>query len=914
MIFLNGEAKTRQIDTIEKVEGGYRVRFKENPKIYNYRYDKVRWLSRPEWRDPANYKVFWKGVLKYNVTAIWLFHLDNHPCWKIECKGNFVIEDAKGEIKVVGSCLDDTVRDTFAYMKKVAATNALGKDKSSPEVILCKVYDTIDFIDENTAAACYLNPKKYKPASLHHHDLIFPFGCNASQKKAVAKAFEYQISVIQGPPGTGKTQTILNIIANILCQGKTVMVVSNNNPAIQNVQQKLSKYGFDFIMAPLGNKQNKENFIKSQMPIPSACNAWKLPASERRKKQHALHDILLGLDKVYALQNEKAELQQKQQTISLEWRHFCDVNAESESLDNGVVADSNDIISAWLKLQFKADNYEIENMNWWSRLIDSVKWWWIKWKCMHRYHTKSKVDRNNLAPLITELQALYYKNKLRELKDRLESIERELSDYDSDILSEELSENSMTLFKTSLNDHYKNKDRKYFKDIYDMKKSGQEMLEQYPVVLSTTFSAYSCTFNNNIYDYLVMDEASQVSSDTGMLSLACAKNAVIVGDTNQLPNVENEEDCKKLSAIMTDCRQIEDGYDCAKYSFLESVLKVIPNVTTTLLREHYRCHPRIINFCNQKFYGGSLLIMTEDNGEKDVLSAIRTTKGNYAVNRYNQREIDVIKEEVLPAVQDKNSIGIVTPYNNQVNAINQQIDGNLAGTIHKYQGREKNTIIMSAVDNQISTFADDPKKLNVAVSRAKNKFILVVTGNEQDHKGNLTDLLEYIAYNNFTVTDSKLASIFDYLYEQYTEQRLLYLKSHPTVSEYDSENLTYGLLYDIIESYPRYKCLKIICHIPLRQVVKDTSLMSKDELAYATNYNTHLDFLLVNTVSKKPILAIETDGYTFHNDTTEQHNRDMMKNHILKCYGLALLRLSTKGHDEQNKIITLLDKCMDVKE
>lgn len=42
---------------------------------------------------------------------------------------------------------------------------------------------------------------------------------------------ENQISVIQGPPGTGKTQTILNIIANILMQGKTVQIVSNNNSA-----------------------------------------------------------------------------------------------------------------------------------------------------------------------------------------------------------------------------------------------------------------------------------------------------------------------------------------------------------------------------------------------------------------------------------------------------------------------------------------------------------------------------------------------------------------------------------------------------------------------------------------------------------------------------------------------------------
>ncbi|UKI45441.1 MAG: hypothetical protein L6V92_07445 [Phocaeicola vulgatus] len=180
-----------------------------------------------------------------------------------------------------------------------------------------------------------------------------------------------------------------------------------------------------------------------------------------------------------------------------------------------------------------------------------------------------------------------------------------------------------------------------------MRRRGNELIQQYPVVLSTTFSARSCVFTGKPYDYIIMDEASQVSIDTGALALTCARNAVIVGDTMQLPNVVTDEDRLKLDVIMRQYN-ITDGYDCAKNSFLQSVLGVIKNVPETLLREHYRCHPRIINFCNQKFYGGNLLIMTEDKGEKDVLTAMRTVKGNHAINHYNQREIDVVMEEVLP--------------------------------------------------------------------------------------------------------------------------------------------------------------------------------------------------------------------------------------------------------------------------
>lgn len=68
---------------------------------------------------------------------------------------------------------------------------------------------------------------------------------------------------------------------------------------------------------------------------------------------------------------------------------------------------------------------------------------------------------------------------------------------------------------------------------------------------------------------------------------------------------------------------IDNGYKFTN-SFLQSVLDVLPNVPQTTLREHYRCHPKIIEFCNQKFYNGELIIMTKDNGEKDVLLAKKT--------------------------------------------------------------------------------------------------------------------------------------------------------------------------------------------------------------------------------------------------------------------------------------------------
>lgn len=910
ILLLNGEAKTLQVDSIE-CEGanGYRVRFKNNSKSYYYGCDKVAWLYNPEWFDSTHCKVVVDGALQNSVKEIWKFVCGTKCYWRIVYGNGYMREGDDDKMIVSTSCLgEEKSRDTFAYLKNVAIINPLGKEKNG-NGILADLYEQVEYVDSETVAACYLNPNKYNPRSMKHADLIYPFGCNASQKKAVTTAFEHQISVVQGPPGTGKTQTILNIIANIVCQGKTVMVVSNNNSAITNVQEKLDKYGLSFVVAPLGSKENKEVFIANQPFVPAECSLWGLSISESLKKKQKLHATLALLDKVFALQNERAELLQEQQAVALEWKHFCMDNGVDERLELTNRINSKRVISLWLEYQAQAYGEKPISANWFVKWLEKLKWWKMKWFSKHRLYLKSEFDRNNLTPLVKEFQTLYYLNRLEEIRQRINSINKDLAQHDAMELTKTLTTLSLSLFKAFLYSYYSKHKRVDFADLKDMRRRGNELIQQYPVVLSTTFSARSCVFTGKPYDYIIMDEASQVSIDTGALALTCARNAVIVGDTMQLPNVVTDEDRLKLDAIMRQYN-ITDGYDCAKNSFLQSVLGVIKNVPETLLREHYRCHPRIINFCNQKFYGGNLLIMTEDKGEKDVLTAMRTVKGNHAINHYNQREIDVVMEEVLPVLKDYDNVGIITPYNNQVDAFNNQLRKGIAGTIHKYQGRENDAIIMSVVDNQITPFADDPNMLNVAVSRAKKKFCLVLTGNDQEKHGYIMDLLDYIAYNNCTVTDSKLASIFDYMYEQYSEQRMLFLKMQPQISEYASENLTYVMLKEILSSDIRFKSLKVLCHVPLRQVVRDTSLMSERELKYAANYSTHLDFLIINNVSKKPVLAIETDGYSYHKEATDQHQRDAMKNRILSSYGLPLLRFSTKGSGEREKVIgELVELC-----
>ena len=87
------------------------------------------------------------------------------------------------------------------------------------------------------------------------------------QNQALSMVLTNPLSYVWGPPGTGKTQTILNIIANLICQNKSIAMLSNNNSATQNIFEKLSSNGFGFFCATLGNKENKENFITNQSGI-----------------------------------------------------------------------------------------------------------------------------------------------------------------------------------------------------------------------------------------------------------------------------------------------------------------------------------------------------------------------------------------------------------------------------------------------------------------------------------------------------------------------------------------------------------------------------------------------------------------------------------------------------------------------
>ena len=864
---------TEQVERISLGKNGlWSVVFYDSQKIFNYNKSRLLFLVNPLVINLEEKGMYVKNKHIRSVSELLKFENGGH-CYYYVVYDNGYYENLEGDdVYITRTPINKNGGSIWEYLNKLAIETGLmiGEEMN----ILAMQYGIIDLKRDNVPLAQYLGDKTKLAIHKLPKSIYYPFGCNESQKKAVENALSHQVSIIQGPPGTGKTQTILNIIANLVMAGKSVLVVSNNNSAVDNVAEKMESEGLDFIVAKLGSKENKEAFVANQKGYP-LMDSWKIEnfALIEQKYAEALKDVELGFES----QSKKARLKAELDALERESRY--------DELHHNV-----DDEYKWLYLK-KSDKLMALRLVF-GLMIENKKkpnvWFKMKWGFLLGVRIFSLL---NMKPriIVDMLESAYYIAKKREIESELLVYEKVLSTIDITQRIKDLKGSAMARFKYSIANRYKLEVRKKFA-LKSIKSQSEEFLKEYPIVLSTTYSAKACISKDMVFDYVIMDEASQVDIKTGALALSCAMNAVIVGDDKQLPNVISKEETKVLEFIET-TYNIADKYSALNNSFLESCIGVFMDAPITLLREHYRCHPKIIDFCNKRFYDGELLPMTIDQNEDKVLEVIRTTPGNHARGHYNQREIDVIVKEILSEYKE-DSVGIITPYRDQAYAINQAIGRDIASTVHKYQGRECDTIIMSMVDNYPTEFSDDPNLMNVAISRAKNRLCIVVNGNEMPVDTNLAQLISYIQYNNFEVRNSCLHSVFDILYQQYTTERLAYEATIKKVSEHLSENLVYNVLCQAIDEL-KMKNIGVVCHYPLSRLIADVSVLNDMEKTFVESQFSHVDFLVYNTITKQPKMTIEVDGWQYHKGNEAQESRDILKDEILIKYGLKPWRIST---------------------
>jgi len=813
-----------------------------------------------------------------------------------EKKYSYKSNDVKLKYSILS---EETSSNCFEYLKRIAQIVGL-RDPNTSSNILANHYNKIDFIDEECMLSSFLTRRLSPVRQPNMTATIFPFGFNMSQKAAVDNALESPLTIIEGPPGTGKTQTILNLIANAVMRKKSVAIVSSNNSATANVQEKLKKYQADFIAAYLGNSDNKAKFIESQKPLPN-METWKLSAETRNSIFNSTKNLYFELTSMLVEKNKLSLFRQKFDELELEHKHFCKQFTISDDLPSRYVKPPS-TSSAALDLCLLCEKY-----------IKRKRMPYFIGRLINRYvHGIINKDFYSVGPdlMITICQKRYYTALICEFTSGISLLKSELDLFDFDRKMEEYSTLSAQLFRDYLAEKYKSGKRQQF-TLNNLWKNSEEFIKEYPIILSTTYSLRSSLSNNVMYDYVIIDESSQVDLATGALALSCAKKAVIVGDLKQLPNVVNSEAARETDAVFVKFN-LPEVYRYKNHSLLLTITELFQNAPRTLLREHYRCHPKIIEFCNQKFYNDQLIILTEPKSDRQPLIVYKTTPGNHAHRNINQRQIDVIKNEIIPEqklVDGSISVGIVTPYRNQTNALQEAFSktGIQADTVDKFQGRENDVIILSTVDNKISDFTDNANRLNVAISRAIEQLIVVVNSGDDLHDKNIGDLVRYVEYNNLEIVQSKIYSVFDYLYKGYHEKRKELLSNQKKISEYDSENLMYMEICKVLkeEQFIRFD---VAVHVPLKMILRDMNDLTADEKNYAQNILTHVDFLIFDKIGKVPRFVIEVDGMSFHGKGTRQWERDEMKNRILKKYGLLYERFSTKGSNEKERLADALDK------
>ena len=280
-----------------------------------------------------------------------------------------------------------------------------------------------------------------------------------------------------------------------------------------------------------------------------------------------------------------------------------------------------------------------------------------------------------------------------------------------------------------------NKDHEKYKKL--KKKAEEEIINDCQVVVTTCISSFDKRLNNCRFPIVLIDEATQACESECILPLLHgAKHAIIVGDHCQLGPVVLCKNAAKAGL---------------KISLFERLVKL--KIKPHMLQVQYRMHPKLSEFPSNTFYDGNLQngITAEDRKNykvnflwpnqkiptffyhivgKEVFSASGTSY-------LNKEEADII-ESIVKALLKYNvqteQIGIITPYEGQRCYIVSRMLKSCASpeievsSVDSFQGREKDYIILSCVrsnDHHGIGFLDDPRRLNVALSRARYGLILV---------------------------------------------------------------------------------------------------------------------------------------------------------------------------------------------
>ena len=271
-------------------------------------------------------------------------------------------------------------------------------------------------------------------------------------------------------------------------------------------------------------------------------------------------------------------------------------------------------------------------------------------------------------------------------------------------------------------------------------------LEKATVICGTLIGLQQDDIRSIKFDLVVVDEAGQALEPAIWSVARFAPILVMAGDPMQLPPSLHSAEAQKLGLGVS---LIEKGIELG--------------LPTTLLNIQYRMNDKIMQFSNQQFYGRRLSsspTVAERKLRDDVYEPIEfiDTAGcgfeeefDDAGGISNPGEAGLLMKRIADAFEE-NSVGIISPYRKQVNLLQDLLPSFATNiqTVDSFQGQERDVIIVSLVrSNNMGEigFLKDYRRMNVAMTRAKLKLIMIgdsaTLGNDRFY----SELLAYIESN-----------------------------------------------------------------------------------------------------------------------------------------------------------------------
>lgn len=236
-----------------------------------------------------------------------------------------------------------------------------------------------------------------------------------------------------------------------------------------------------------------------------------------------------------------------------------------------------------------------------------------------------------------------------------------------------------------------------------------------PLVAATAHRAASHPYlRGRRFEMAIVDEAGQLTEPLTLGLLMRARRFVLIGDDRQLPPVV------RTSGLATSL------FERLKHQCAEELPDAL-----TLLEVQYRMHPAIMEVSNRLYYEGRLSsgVGEEERAPPEGGPLVFVPVRAVSSGRANPTEAQVVGDLVrgLLGRAPPESMGVISPFRAQVALLRQVLAGTgvTVDTVERYQGGERDIVLISFVKPRVTDFVFDDRRLNVAITRARRKLILV---------------------------------------------------------------------------------------------------------------------------------------------------------------------------------------------